>query len=389
MAMHENMQEKFRHLNEKGQRIQHQTEVIARNLAIASATLEMLTEGHYSPEVKKIAGDLLDKLKVDSVSPLFSIAGPTQPVTVADLKGYRGLLDSLATELDASVDDAQTNGSIAMLGLQKVVVQASANVNVQALWLRNGILEMFLREGYLSPLQSYTELDERVLEVAATIPFGGHDLNPNVFVQSVRAKGVNISEGTGDRLRPLEDEATRRLRLQRHCRLMNVDTQQLQFENQIAGRSMSIAHTALENLAKEENGPEVVKLARGALRAFDASSEPGAFQDLAAGAPIPPVDPDDLRRIHAAYTEESKPHTQANVAIGTAQLASLCGRGASVAATSLRSALLRILVGRGLLAQWQHGTELHEAVYKVAATISLDGPQLDPDDFIQRLKKLS
>jgi hypothetical protein len=96
-----------------------------------------------------------------------------------------------------------------------------------------------------------------------------------------------------------------------------------------------------------------------------------------------------LRRIHAAYTEESKQHTQANVAIGTAQLASLCGSGANVAATSLRSELLRILVGRGLLAQWQRGTELHEAVYKVAATISLDGPRLDPDDFIQRLKKLS
>jgi hypothetical protein len=122
---------------------------------------------------------------------------------------------------------------------------------------------MFLREGYLSPLQSYTELDERVLEVAATIPFDGQDLNPNVFVQSVRGKGVNLSEGTGDRPRPPEDEATRRLRLQHQCRLMNVDTQQLQFENQIAGRSMSIAHTALENLAKEENGPEVVKLARG------------------------------------------------------------------------------------------------------------------------------
>jgi len=52
---------------------------------------------------------------------------------------------------------------------------------------------MFLREGYLAPLQSCESLDDAVLQVAATIPFDGQDLKPETFVQRLRDSGVDVA----------------------------------------------------------------------------------------------------------------------------------------------------------------------------------------------------
>jgi hypothetical protein len=45
------------------------------------------------------------------------------------------------------------------------------------------------------------------------------------------------------------------------------------------------------------------------------------------------------------------------------------------------------MVQQGFLAEWQRDKELDEAVYRVAATIPLDGFQLDPNTFVQRLRE--
>jgi hypothetical protein len=45
-----------------------------------------------------------------------------------------------------------------------------------------------------------------------------------------------------------------------------------------------------------------------------------------------------------------------------------------------------LLIRQGLLAEWQHGTNLDDAVYRVAATIPMNGIDLDPETFIRVLR---
>ena len=67
-------------------------------------------------------------------------------------------------------------------------------------------------------------------------------------------------------------------------------------------------------------------------------------------------------------------------------LASVCSIDANLPAVWLRSSQLRRLAKQGLLAEWQHGTELDSAVYDVAATIPMSGFQLDAQTFIAGLR---
>jgi len=41
---------------------------------------------------------------------------------------------------------------------------------------------------------------------------------------------------------------------------------------------------------------------------------------------------------------------------------------------------------QGLLADWQQGAELDGSVYRVTATISVNGVQFDPEAFVTRLR---
>jgi len=192
--------------------------------------LETLANGNHVPEVRRIASEALTELNMSGVPPekhsLFLVANTaTPPVDVNDLRRYRELIETLAAELDASTDSAEgLKGSIAVSGLQKVVEGVCGpGTNAQALWLRNGLLEMFLREGYLAPLRSCTELDDAVLRVNATIPFDGQDLKPDTFARRLRREGIEVV-GTADRqFASSGDEADHYRRLQHHYRLMNVD----------------------------------------------------------------------------------------------------------------------------------------------------------------------
>jgi len=67
-------------------------------------------------------------------------------------------------------------------------------------------------------------------------------------------------------------------------------------------------------------------------------------------------------------------------------MARTCNPGANLAAVWLRHSRLRLLVRQGLLAEWQHGTDLDDAVYWVAATIPMNGIDLDPETFIRVLR---
>jgi hypothetical protein len=45
------------------------------------------------------------------------------------------------------------------------------------------------------------------------------------------------------------------------------------------------------------------------------------------------------------------------------------------------------MVKQGVLADWQHGAQLDDGVYRVAATMALNGFQFDPIAFVRRLRE--
>jgi len=109
------------------------------------------------------------------------------------------------------------------------------------------------------------------------------------------------------------------------------------------------------------------------------------------GEPIPPVDPEDLKRVWKIKPGDKK-----------AMLAERA-RDQNHSAISKRCWMIRVLTGRGfnkgqLLAPWQHGEELDDTVFRLAATFpirplrqhvyQLPGDSLsgfDPNAFVEKL----
>jgi len=88
------------------------------------------------------------------------------PVNVEELKHFRELIESLSEELAPPVDSGPAKGSIATDGLQSLVEKVCGpGSNARVLSRRNGVLEMFLRKGYLAPLQTGTDLPGAVLQL--------------------------------------------------------------------------------------------------------------------------------------------------------------------------------------------------------------------------------
>jgi len=174
--------------------------MLAARLPIATATLETIAKGNHDQEALRIAGEALSKLDSDKPEvPSFSgPETPIPPVDVEDLKRYRELLENLP-ELDISPDsDEWPNGSIARYGLQRVVQEVCPGADAAALSVRNGTLEMLLREGYLAPLQTCMKLDDAVLQAIATIHFS-RQLKPEVLVQRLKEEGINVAESVDRR----------------------------------------------------------------------------------------------------------------------------------------------------------------------------------------------
>jgi hypothetical protein len=116
-----------------------------------------------------------------------------------------------------------------------------------------------------------------------------------------------------------------------------------------------------------------------------------AFADAVnAGAPTPAVAPADLKRVlqfMQSLSAHLQPGEAGNAGVDLGLLAEQCSPGANVQAVWLRSAVLEMLFSHGVLGQWQPGNEVHDAVFRVAATIPLSGVELNPDTFIERLRR--
>ena len=104
------------------------------------------------------------------------------------------------------------------------------------------------------------------------------------------------------------------------------------------------------------------------------------------GARVPPVSRDDLQRLHEMCEYVAKQYPDKEAALGVDVMASVCSPGANVPAVWFRHTRLRLLVKQGILADWQHGAVLDDAVYEVAANIPMNGFQIDQEAFIRRLR---
>ena len=105
------------------------------------------------------------------------------------------------------------------------------------------------------------------------------------------------------------------------------------------------------------------------------------------GATIPAVDAKDLKSLHELCAERAKRYCGKDGVISLEATARACSSGANVPAVWLRHTQLRALYRRGMLAEWQHGTELEDAVFRLAATIPMSGVQLDQERFVEALRE--
>lgn len=104
------------------------------------------------------------------------------------------------------------------------------------------------------------------------------------------------------------------------------------------------------------------------------------------GASIPAVDEQDLRALHELAVDRAKRYCGKDGVISIELTARACGPHANVPAVWLRHTQLRSIFRAGRLSEWQRGTMLDLAVFRVAATIPMSGTKLDHDVFIQNLR---
>ena len=104
------------------------------------------------------------------------------------------------------------------------------------------------------------------------------------------------------------------------------------------------------------------------------------------GAAIPPVSEQDLKHLHALGVDMTRRYSGKDGALSLNLLARACSPSANLPAVWLRHQQLRLLVREGVLVEWERGTDLDDAVYRVAATIPMYGVLVDKEMFMQRLR---
>lgn len=104
------------------------------------------------------------------------------------------------------------------------------------------------------------------------------------------------------------------------------------------------------------------------------------------GAAIPPVAEHDLKRLHELCVQRAKRYCGKDGVVTIDSMARACSPDANLPAVWLRHAQLRSLYRQGLLAEWQHGTALDDAVFRLAATIPMNGIHVDQEAFVRHLR---
>jgi hypothetical protein len=97
------------------------------------------------------------------------------------------------------------------------------------------------------------------------------------------------------------------------------------------------------------------------------------IQRAEAGATIPPVAEGDLKILHQVCADMAKRYSGKDGVVSLDVMARACSRDANLPEVWLRHKEPRLIARHGLLADWQHGTALDDAVFHVAATVSKRG----------------
>lgn len=104
------------------------------------------------------------------------------------------------------------------------------------------------------------------------------------------------------------------------------------------------------------------------------------------GASIPSVNEEDLKALHELAVDRAKRYCGKDGVISIELTARACGPHANLPAVWLRHTQLRSIFREGRLAEWQRGSMLDQAVFRVAATMPMRGTKFDHDVFIQNLR---
>ena len=111
------------------------------------------------------------------------------------------------------------------------------------------------------------------------------------------------------------------------------------------------------------------------------------IREAETGAAVPPVSEHDLKILHDLCVERAKRYCGKDGVVSVELMARACSPDANVPAVWLRHTNLRSMYREGLLAEWQHGTVLDDAVFQLAATIPMKGVQLEQRTFIRQLRR--
>ncbi len=107
------------------------------------------------------------------------------------------------------------------------------------------------------------------------------------------------------------------------------------------------------------------------------------------GATIPPVAEEDLKRLHDLGVATTKRCCGKDGILSLESMARACDPHTNLPAIWLRHTHLRSLVRKGLLEDWQHGTDLDPTVFQLAATIPISGMDLDAETFVRQLREMT
>jgi len=117
------------------------------------------------------------------------------------------------------------------------------------------------------------------------------------------------------------------------------------------------------------------------FRAFIKAAEEGAV--------VPPVADHDLKSLHELCVERAKRYCGKDGVVTLDLMTRACRPDANLPAVWLRHSQLRTLYRHGLLAEWQHGAALDNAVFHLAATMPMTGVSLDQEAFLRNLRAAS
>jgi hypothetical protein len=115
---------------------------------------------------------------------------------------------------------------------------------------------------------------------------------------------------------------------------------------------------------------------------------------LRAGGPPPdpePVNPADLRRLwefSREFQAQHPPSAAGAVGIDIRLIESKLP-GIDIPAVWLRATSLQVLHALGALKEWEHGSDLDDVVFQVAATFPFGGHKIDAEFFREQLRAAS